>query len=535
MLLDDLMAERERAQTPQVADPVLTVDPVAVPTVADAGRKASRQRLVELEQAARRNLRSAEEARQVLREEHERLHVEATARTRAQQEAAALRRELDRLRDTEGRRAAKEKTRAARAARLEIANELKRFQEEHERVVRELNELRGSLTDHDTLLDDYNARLREEQQTQAALRAEVERADAARRLAERSLEAASEGARRRAEDELIHLATAEQALADARSDRDRLQAKIDELTAGDGAISRLTADIEDRDAEIARCKVRIADLEARIDATEDGASAAIAERDEAQRALAAAEHRREVAEQAKRDSDLAVDVARSRISELESTAETRVTAADDRAHAAERALEQLRREAAEAIDGRRAAEGALAQMVSERDELRARLAGVETELARARISASRPPEPTFEPGPAPEPVRAESVAAPEEEIEHAPLPTRVAGQRTATFEPLVRRARNRPAAPVERVQPAAAAPAPAAAAAPAAAPAPAAIVWPAATSEPPHVPAFVAVQPEDAPAPGDDEVPGEFRRTAMAELTAIASATGGDDSMFRRR
>ena len=178
MLLDDLMAERERVQKPQIADPVLTVEPVAVPALAEVGRKAARQRLVELEQVARRNLRSAEEARHVLREEHERLNAEATARTKAQQEAASLRRELDRLRDTEARRAAKEKTRAERAARAEIANELKRFQDEHDRVVRELDQMRGNLTDHDTLLDDYNARLREEQQARAAMRAEVERAEA---------------------------------------------------------------------------------------------------------------------------------------------------------------------------------------------------------------------------------------------------------------------------------------------------------------------------------------------------------------------
>jgi chromosome segregation ATPase len=511
MLLDDLMAQREHVQKPQIVDPVLTVDPVAVPALAEVGRKAQRQRLSDLEQAARHNLRSAEEARQVLREEHERLNAEATARTKAQQEAASLRRELDRLRDTETRRAAKEKTRAEQAARAEIANELKRFQDEHDRVVREFNQLRGNLTDHDTLLDEYNARLREEQQARAAMRAEVERAEAARLLAERSLEAAASGARRRAEDEMIRLATAEQELADARSDCERLRSKIDELTAGDGAMARLTADLQARELDLGRADVRIADLEARIQASEDAAAAAIAERDDALRTAGRIEDAREASEQAKVDSDLAVDVARARIAELESTAETRVIAAADRADAAERALEQLRREAAEATSGRRAAEGALTTMVSERDELRARLAEVESQLARHDASvpaASVTAEPI-------------SVDPPAAEIEHAPLPTRVAGQRAATFQPLVRRARNRPAAPVERAQPSEQ-------------PAWAALRPRSGESgEPAAAPAFVAVEPEDAPVPA--EPVGTFRRTAMAELTAIASANGDEDSSFRRR
>ena len=176
---------------------------------------------------------------------------------------------------------------------------------------------------------------------------------------------------------MIRLATAEQELNDVRSDRDRLQAKIDDLTAGDGALARMTADVETRDVEISRLTVRVADLEARIDASEDAATRAIADRDDAMTALGRAQRSLEEAEQAKLDSDLAVDVARSRIAELESTAETRVTAADDRAHAAERALEQLRRDAAEATEGRRVAEGELARTASERDELRARLAAVD--------------------------------------------------------------------------------------------------------------------------------------------------------------
>jgi hypothetical protein len=75
LLLDELVADRERAQAPapSLPPPVLTVDPVAVPPSLDNSRKATRQRLVELENAAMRNYHSAEEARRALGEEHMRL------------------------------------------------------------------------------------------------------------------------------------------------------------------------------------------------------------------------------------------------------------------------------------------------------------------------------------------------------------------------------------------------------------------------------------------------------------------------------
>src|SRR3954471_5928870 len=112
MLLDDLVSERDRPQAPPTPEPTLTVDPIPVPPAGETGRRAAQKRLAELESAARRNLHSAEEARRVLREEHERLQEEATARNEAQREAAALRRELERLREAETQRAKQEKTRA---------------------------------------------------------------------------------------------------------------------------------------------------------------------------------------------------------------------------------------------------------------------------------------------------------------------------------------------------------------------------------------------------------------------------------------
>jgi hypothetical protein len=240
MLLDDLLAQREHVDIPPPAPPRLTIDPVPVTSAGELGRKAARQRLDELEGVARRNLRSAEEARRVVAEEHHRLEQELSARVRAQEEAGALRRELDRLRTTEAERATQERTRAARAARAEIAAELKRFHDEHERVLGELDRLRASISDHDGLIAEYSQRLREEQQARATLRAELDRNDAERRLAERALQRAMETAKQRAEDELIQVATLESQLRDLRSDNDRLGGQLAER---DEEIARLRAEL----------------------------------------------------------------------------------------------------------------------------------------------------------------------------------------------------------------------------------------------------------------------------------------------------
>ncbi len=245
MLLDELLAERERVETPPREPsplPLLTIEPVAVPPSGEIGRRAARQRLAALEDAARRNLRAAEEARKVLAEEHRRLQEEASARLVAQDEAASLRRELERLRESEQGRADQLKTYAARAARAELAAE-------HDRVVEELDRLQGSIQDHDGLLEDYAQRLREEQETRAAMRAELEEAETARRLAERSLERTVESARKHAEDELIRLATAEAALADAQSDRERLTEQLAASQANDA-----TARVADLEAELVQAR-----------------------------------------------------------------------------------------------------------------------------------------------------------------------------------------------------------------------------------------------------------------------------------------
>jgi chromosome segregation ATPase len=427
--------------------------------------------LAELEDAARRNLRSAEEARRVLAEEHQRLQQEASARTKAQQEALALRRELDRLHEEELRRAASEKTRAERAARAAIADEIKRFHQEHERVVAELDSARGALSDHDGLLEEYTNRLREEQHARAALRQELERAEAARSLAERGLEAATENARRRAEDETIRLATSEQQLADMKSDRDRFEQKLAEMGNSHEIIEQLRA--------------QLADVTARLETAEDTAARLSSQ------------------------SDLDLDA--------------RLAEAEERAREAERVQGRLRREASDATK-------ALPAITAERDELRVQVAALQEEVVRARADSDRlrahaaalgdeqaalrasvaelqaaAPAPALEfvtapdvepfatpidPEPVPEPAVAPAAAAVIDEAARPPLPLRIAGRHAPAPEPDIGFQR--------------------------------------------QLAADAAAHDEDgflAPDPGPESA---ARRTAMAELTAIAS-TGPDDFAFRRK
>ena len=542
MLLDELLAEREGPAPEPTPPPQLTVDPVSVPPTSETGRRAVRQRLADLESAARRNFRSAEEARQALADEHERLQVEATARTQAQHEAEALRREVERLSAKETDRTNQERARAERAARSEIADELKRFADERDRVLQEMNELRGSITEHDGLLDEYVARLRDEQLGRAALRAELDRALAAQSLAERNLERATESARHGAEDEIIRLATAEQELADTRSDRDRLAARLAELTAGDGAIGKLTAQIEEKDAENVRLGVRVADLSARIDASEDAAQRALAERDEAWTMRSGVEARLAEAEQARTDAQLALETSEARIRELEAALAAQTESTEGRVREMDAALGRLRRDAREATNAHRTAEAALVTVTSERDQLITRLAELEADVARARADGdslrahaalvgdelvvarstvaelrAAAPEPVVD-----APPTVDGAAVPDAEIAAAasvvapvvselpqveappPLPLRVAGQRAPAPPLAKRRPRREPAVARTRAVPER---------------------EPVAEPEPPTA---------EAAAPDRAQPTEAFRRTALAEFTALATSSG-DEVSHRHR
>ncbi|HTL86531.1 MAG TPA: hypothetical protein VL856_15215 [Acidimicrobiia bacterium] len=281
MLLDELMARRDRVDEPEATPPpALSIDPVAVPPAGDVGRRAARQRLAELEDAAYRNLRSAEEARKALALEHSRLQHESSARAHAQQEADALRRELDRLHTTEVERSEQTRARAAEVARAELAAE-------HQRVLEELDRARGALNDHDGLLNEYAQRLREEQQSRASMRAQLEEAERVRLAAERALEEATDKARTRAEDELIQLTTLETKLTDARGEiavrdqeiarlRESVDPYVERAEAAEEALVRARADSDRLRAHAAALGDELAELRTQVVALQAAAPAPLA-------------------------------------------------------------------------------------------------------------------------------------------------------------------------------------------------------------------------------------------------------------------
>ncbi len=242
-------------------------------------------------------------------------------------------------------------------------------------------------------------------------------------------------------------------------------------------------------------------------------------------------------------------MATARVAELEAALAEHVDATGVRARELDRTLGNLRKEAREASNACRAAEGELARVVGERDALRERaneLAGecdrlrsdseqlrahaavLGDELAAARtapraeardLSSRLLTEATAPPVEAiTEPVVAEPVVAEPAVEGPPPLPLRIAG-RHAPAPPLAKR---RPRSESARSTPASSAPALAALA----------------RREPPPEPLPVAeVAPEPIEPGAEPEPPtpvADNRRTALAAFTSLA-ASGGDDFTYRRR
>ncbi len=145
---------------------------------------------------------------------------------------------------TEEQRAAQAKYAAAQSARQDLATEIERVQAEHAKVVDELDRMRGTLFDHDSLLDEYSRKLRDEQEAQARAHGEQVRAEEALRVAERNLEVAMESGRRRAEDDAARFDKVEADWRQACLERDRAQAELRQITTGDGELARLRVEIE---------------------------------------------------------------------------------------------------------------------------------------------------------------------------------------------------------------------------------------------------------------------------------------------------
>ncbi|HTK15291.1 MAG TPA: hypothetical protein VL769_02775 [Acidimicrobiia bacterium] len=427
--LDEMLAERDSAPLPPA--PVLTLHPVPVDAApVGAGRRGAMKRLAEVEALARTNLRAAEEARRVMEAERALLEEEANARTKAERTAAALRSEIERLRSTEEQRAAQARFAAAHQARTELASEMERVHDEHSRVVDELDRMRGTLFDHDSLLDEYSQRLHEEQEAQAKARAELVRAEEAQRTAERNLEIALETARRRAEDDHARVARIEEELRDVSVERDRAENELRAITEGGGELVRLRAEAAAAHEDMTQL---LADLDvqaARADKAETELAIALETTAQAQRTATEATEardlagidlettRRELAERNEildsersesqaRIADLSAQLrtitrsaesANERVIELESQLAAAVASRDDAAGQAADAAEQLEHAGADVDQLRKHAvtigdelattHAALAKSQRELEQTRRRLDASRKDLERARREAA---------------------------------------------------------------------------------------------------------------------------------------------------
>jgi len=403
LLLDEMLAERARPPLPPA--PVLSVEPVPVDAAPIGGRRGARKRLAEVEALARRNLRAAEEARRFMDEERQLLEEEASARSDAERSAAGLRRELERLRSTEEQRAAQARFAATHQARSELATEIDRVHEEHARVVDELDRLRGTLFDHDSLLDEYSKRLRDEQEAQAIARAEQMRAEEAQRVAERNLEIATETARRRAEDDLVRFTKVEAAWREACIERDRVTGELRAITTGDGELARLRVELDAAREDMTR---QLADLDGQAVRADRAETELASTRD----ALARAERLAAEMTQAHDLAGIALETTRSELAERtealdaeRSTAQSRIadlvaqlsTATRTAERATERSADlETRLDTAiaardDAVTQAETLADQLARAVSDAEQLRTQAASIGDELAanQAALDAAR--------------------------------------------------------------------------------------------------------------------------------------------------
>jgi len=380
LLLDEILAERARPPLPPA--PVLSVEPVPVDAAPIGGRRGARKRLAEVEALARRNLRAAEEARRFMDEERQLLEEEASARSEAERRAAVLRRELERLRSTEEQRAAQARFAATHQARSELATEIDRVHEEHARVVDELDRLRGTLFDHDSLLDEYSRRLREEQEAQAIARAEQMRAEEAQRLAERNLEIATETARRRAEDDLVRFTKVETAWREACIERDRVTGELRAITTGDGELAHLRVDLEAAREDMTRL---LADLDGQAVRAERAETELAATREALERAEGLAAEMTQAHDLA----GIALETTRSELAERTEALEAERSTAQTRIAALVAQLSTATRTAERATERSADLETRLDTAIVARDDAVTQADTLADQLARARSDAEQ--------------------------------------------------------------------------------------------------------------------------------------------------
>jgi hypothetical protein len=376
--LDEMLAERRRPPLPPA--PVLTVEPAPVDAAPVNGLRGAKKRLAEVEALARHNLRAAEEARRVVHEEWQLLEEEASARTQAELSAANLRREIERLRESDEQRAAQAKFAAAHEARAELATEIERVQVEHSKVVDELDRMRGTLFDHDSLLDEYSRKLRDEQEAQARAHGEQVRAEEALRVAERNLEVATESARRRADDDAARFDKVEADWRQACLERDQAQAELRQITMGDGELARLRVDLEAAREDTTRLMGELDVQAARADTAESGLAEARAARAEAEKTAVDATQERELACIAQETMRAELAEKTEALDAERSTSQAKITELTEKLSTATNTAESATERAADL-------ESRLNTVITARDAAEAQVDAVNAELERARSDA----------------------------------------------------------------------------------------------------------------------------------------------------
>jgi chromosome segregation ATPase len=375
LLLDEMLAERARPPLPPA--PVLSVEPAPVDAVPLGGRRSARKRLAEVEALARRNLRAAEEARRVVVQERQLLEEEATARTDAERTASGLRREIERLRATEEQRAAQARFAANHEARTELQTEIERVHDEHARVVDELDRMRGTLFDHDSLLDEYSRRLHDEQEAQAIARGDQVRAEEAKRVAERNLEVATESARRRADEDAARFNKVEEAWRTACVERDRVTAELQAITTGDGELARLRSEVESAREDMTRV---LGDLDVQA-ARADSAEAELVTLREA---LQTAEKAAAEAIEARDLDGITLETTRSELAEKSEALDAQRTSSQTRIADLTAQLATATRTAESATERSADLESRLDAAIATRDEAVAEADSLGEQLARAQ-------------------------------------------------------------------------------------------------------------------------------------------------------
>ena len=550
MLLDELIAETNATDTPPTPEPRLTVDPVAVPPRmrSEGARSASAWPSSRTRPAA---TTSAEEARRVLARGARAARAGPNVGTPgpARGGRTAPRARTPRGRGVAARRAGEDAGRARGAGR-----DRRRAQAVPRRArtgrARARPGARFALRPRRAARRVRHAAARRARSTgRAARRARPRGSGAVARRAQPPARDRDRAPRRRRRDD-----PARDRRTGAR--RRAVGSRPPRRAAGGADGGRRCVRSADRGARgegrgDRAPRVRLADLEARLDASEEGRAtrspnATTRSPPHAGRSRAAR------AEQARVDGELAVESLRPRIARAGSDAGRAHRVDRRRAREIDTTLGKLRREASEASNARRTAEPELATAEAERDELRARVAELEakacgrvpiatgcentrqcSETSSRRFARRSPSCRRPRPHPRSCPRRA-AVAARRARAEPEPEPEPVSNRSPPSRDPVrARRGGSAPAAPM-RVRPTRRR----RRCAPAAAPGPTSPLperrrrtknarpcpypSPAATSPAESRSPRLSRWPRRNPTPGP-RARRDYRRTAMAEFTALAS------------